>query len=77
MYRSRDEQVHVMEVNTLTLHLIQSLQRQPQLTGQQIVEGLAEQLNLAPESLVTASDSLFQTFAQADILLGVQKEISL
>lgn len=75
MYRSRDEQVNVMEVNPLTLHLIQSLQRQPQLTGQQIVEGLAEQFNLAPESLVVASDSLFHTFAQSDIVLGVQTDV--
>ena len=66
-----------MEINALTLYLVQSLQNNQTLTGQQIIEGLAKQLNLAPESLVTASDSLFQTFAQADILLGVQKEISL
>lgn len=77
LYRQADETVAVMEVNPLTLHLVQLLQQNQILTGQEIITNMAQQLNLEADFLLTASEAIVSVLVQNQLLLGIKPNVSL
>ncbi len=74
VYRDIDDEVGFMEINPVTAHMIQSLQLNPSLTGKQLLQQIASELNHSDADVVIQGG--IQTMNQlrdAGIMLGVRE----
>lgn len=72
VYRDRDDEVEFTEVNAVTFSLLTIMQQQEGLTGQQILQQLAEQLPQIPQHAILdhGLDTMLKLMKK-DIILGV------
>lgn len=71
VYRDRLDQVHFVEINAVTQHLLTRLQAEPQVTGQGVLEHMAAVIQPQdPEPIVQAGTGLLADLRQRNILLG-------
>jgi len=71
VYRDRADQVRFMEINALTLLLMRAIESHPELSAQELLQTLAEELHTADkDAVVEAGAQLLQGLLQRDILLG-------
>ena len=71
VYRDRLDQVHFLEINALTQHVLTTLQANPQMTGQALLHQMAETIqphDLQP--ILQAGATLLADLRQRNILLG-------
>jgi hypothetical protein len=72
VYRDRLDQVHFLEINAVTQHLIATLQSDSQLTGQNLLEKMAQTLRPHdPQPVFQAGATLLADLRERNILLGV------
>lgn len=70
-YRDRHDSVHTLEINALTVHLLQQLTENVSLTGLAILENLATQLqHPQPEQIIRFGAQLLEDLRARDIVLG-------
>jgi len=73
VYRNRADEVAFMELNTVSARMLTLLSESTQLTGQQILETIAEELKHPnPEIVIQGGLQTMQQLLAKDILLGVQ-----
>jgi len=73
VYRDRNQTVGFMEINPVTAHMIQSLQLNPEQTGEQLLEKIAQELNHAdPTVVINGGLQIMEQLRQADILTGTR-----
>ncbi len=71
VYRDRLDQVHFLEINAVTQHLLTTLQAEPQLTGQDLLEKIATLLRPHdPAPVLQAGTALLADLRERNILLG-------
>ena len=71
--RDRDDQVGVVHVNAVTLRLVERLQQEPDLTGAEHLEALAQELPQLDRGAVLAGGAAaLQEFLAADVVLGIR-----
>jgi len=71
--RDRDDQVGFMQVNAVTLRLVQRLQQEPGLTGAAQLEKLADEVPQLDRAAVRAGGAAaLQEFLEAAIVLGTR-----
>jgi hypothetical protein len=71
--RGRDEQVGVIQVNAVTLRLVERLQQEPGLTGTEHLESLALEVPQLDRGAVLAGGAAaLQEFLAADVVLGTR-----
>ena len=74
MYRDRNDEVGFMEINPVTAHLIQSLQLNPEQTGEEILKNIAKELNHPdPDVVIKGGSEIMEQLRKADILLGTRQ----
>ena len=73
VYRDRNDQIGFMEVNPVTAHMIQSLQLNPDQTGEQLLTNIAQELNHSdPSVVIEGGVQIMEQLRLADILLGTR-----
>ncbi|MEM6406438.1 MAG: putative DNA-binding domain-containing protein [Pseudomonadota bacterium] len=73
VYRDRLDQVHFLEINAVTQHLLTTLKAEPQLTGQVLLENMAALLQPQdPEPIRQAGAALLTDVHERNILLGAR-----
>ena len=73
VYRNRNDQVRFMHVKPAVRLLLERLQQHPQESGQQLILGLARQLNHPnPQELMEFGSRLLSDLRQRDIILGTR-----
>ena len=71
--RDRRDQVGFLQVNAVTLRLVERLQQHPQLTGAAQLEALADELpQLERATVVAAGAALLRELREADVVLGTR-----
>jgi len=71
--RDRTDQVGILEVNAVTLRLVERLQQDPDLTGAEHLEALADELPHVERSAVRAGGTrTLQELRAADVILGTR-----
>ena len=73
VYRTLQDKVKFMELNQVAGQLIAYLRDKPELTGYEILQTIAEELQHPnPETVITAGHELLQEYLDEDIILGVR-----
>lgn len=73
VYRDRLNQVHFLEINAITQHLLTTLKAEPALKGQVLLEKMAETLQPQnPESVLQSGAALLADLRERNILLGAR-----
>jgi hypothetical protein len=73
VYRDRNDKIGFMEINPVTAHMIQSLQLNPDQTGEQLLTNIAQELNHSdPAVVIKGGNQIMNQLREADILLGVR-----
>jgi len=71
--RDRDDRVGVIQVNAVTLRLVERLQQQPELSGAEHLEALAREVpQLDGGAVLAGGAAALREFLQADIVLGTR-----
>ena len=71
MYRDRQDKIGFLEINPVTHALLERLEQDPQITGRQALEAIAEALDHPnPASVVQAGTDLLHDLRRREILLG-------
>jgi len=71
VYRDRNDEIGFLEVNPMTAHLVQTLQLDETLTGQTLLENIAQQLNHSdPDVVIKGGLQIMEQLRDTDILLG-------
>lgn len=71
VYRNRHDQIHFMEQNAMTAHLLHLLSESPQLSGQAALQQIAKAMGYSdPDTLQSAGQAILEQLLAADILLG-------
>ena len=74
VYRDNEDKVHFMELNPVTALLVQLINEDNNLTTQQMLDVVAEQLqHPEPEVVVNGGMQIIQDLKQRNIILGVRK----
>ena len=74
VYRDRHDEIGFMEINPVTAHLIQKIQLHPGMTGTEILEQIAGELNHPnPDVVINGGKEILEQLRAADILLGAKK----
>ena len=74
VYRDINDEVHFMELNPITAHLIQVISSDNKLTTLQILENIAEQMNHPePNVIIDGGYQIIQDLKNRHIILGVNK----
>lgn len=72
VYRDREDDVHFLELNPVTAHLLQLMQEQPQLTSKQMLTDIATQLNHPnPDVVIQGGLQILHDLKTRDVILGV------
>lgn len=70
-YRDRADNVHTLEINALTAHLLNLLAQNHDQTGADILAGLARQLQHAnPEQMIAFGAQILENMRTRDVILG-------
>ncbi|MDH5517391.1 MAG: putative DNA-binding domain-containing protein [Gammaproteobacteria bacterium] len=73
VYRNRNDKVEFMEVNPVTARLLQLLNENKTLSGQQALQQIAEELQSEqPDFIITAGHQALQQLQQQGIVLGAR-----
>ncbi len=73
VYRDAEEKVGFMQINALTAHLVERLQRQEPCSGRVLLQELARSTGFADtEAFVAAGLSLLEDLRAAGVILGVR-----
>jgi hypothetical protein len=71
--RDRRDEVAVIQVNAVTLRLVERLQQDPELTGRTHLEALADELpQLEREVVLSGGEAALREMLEADVVLGVR-----
>ena len=71
IYRDRADEIHFMEINAITAHLLQSIKDSPTASGKDILEQIAHQLHSPdPNTIVQAGLSSLRELQSRGIILG-------
>lgn len=77
IYRDRMDEIHFMEINQVTAHLLRQLSDNPSASGFEILHEIAEQLNTAePEAIIRAGLASMQELQARGIILGTKQVLS-
>lgn len=73
VYRNRAYEVGFIELNAVSARMLTLLSEPAELTGQQILQSIAEELQHPnPETVIQGGLQIMQQFLEKDILLGVR-----
>jgi hypothetical protein len=73
--RDRRDEVGVIQVNAVTLRLVQRLQQDPELTGRMHLEALADELpQLEREAVLSGGEAALREMLESDVVLGTHPE---
>ncbi len=73
VYRNRADEVGFIELNAVSARLLAQLSESPELTGQQILQNIAEELqHPSPEIVIQGGLQTMQQLLAKDVLLGVR-----
>lgn len=73
VYRNASDEVGFMELNPVTAHLLQLIGEQPDATGRQIMQQIANELNHPnPEIVLQGGLEAMQTLQQVGVILGTR-----
>lgn len=73
VYRDRQDEVHFLEINPVTMRLLQILQENNQKTGLQAIQQIAEELqHPEPNSVITAGIELLNDLRQRNVVIGTE-----
>jgi hypothetical protein len=71
VYRDRLDKIGFLEINPVTHALLETLENDPEITGQAALESIAQALNHPnPAAVLQAGTSLLDELRQREILLG-------
>ena len=71
--RDRNDEVGVIQVNAVTLRLVERLQQDPEVTGRAHLEALADELpQLEREAVLSGGEAALREMLEADVILGVR-----
>jgi hypothetical protein len=71
--RDRRDQVNVIQVNAVTLRLVERLQQDPELSGRAHLEALADELPQLERAIVlSGGEAALREMLEADVILGVR-----
>lgn len=74
IYRDRMDEIHFMEINEVTAHLLHQIDQQPSVTGYEILQEIAEQLNASkPEAVIRAGLASMQELQARGVILGTKR----
>ena len=74
IYRDRLDEIHFMEINAVTAHLLNQLSANPTATGYEILLDIAMQLNATdPEPVIMAGLNSLQDLQSRGIILGTER----
>lgn len=74
VYRSKNDEVHFMELNPVTAMLIQLISDDKNLTTKQILENIAEQMSHPdPSVVIKGGMEIMQDLKERNVILGVNK----
>ncbi len=72
VYRNNQDDVHFIEINLVTAHLLQLISEENKLTGQQMLATIAEQLQHPnPDAVIQGGLQILQDLKDRHIILGV------
>lgn len=73
VYRDRKDQVRFMETNPATLHLMQKISAHPALSGRQVLEEVAREMqHPEPEVVIQGGRQTLQRLLESDVILGTR-----
>jgi hypothetical protein len=73
VYRDRADEVGFMEINAVTMRLLERLQECPDLTGSQQLNAIADELpQIERAQLIAGGEQALQQFRLKDVLLGTR-----
>ncbi len=73
VYRNRQDKVGFMEANSVTARLLELLQHEEAVSGQQVLEQIAQEMqHPEPQQVVTGGLSILQQLHSLDIILGTK-----
>lgn len=73
VYRDRFDEVHFLEINAVTQHLIESMKHNPDSTGLELVTEIAKQISPDDiETTIAAGQSLLYDLRHRDIVIGTR-----
>ena len=73
-YRNQDDEVHFLEINQVTAHLLQLISENQQHTSRQLLESIAAQLQHPnPDDVIQGGLQILEDLKQRNIILGVNK----
>jgi hypothetical protein len=71
--RTRNDEVGVIQVNAVTLRLVERLQQDPELTGRAHLESLADELpQLEREAVLSGGEAALREMVEAELVLGTR-----
>jgi len=71
--RDRNDEVGVIQVNAVTLRLVERLQQDPEFTGRAHLEALADELpQLEREAVLSGGEAALREMVEADVVLGTR-----
>ena len=74
VYRDKADEVHFMEINSITAMLIQRINEDGNLTSKQILENIAEQMQHPdPNIVVEGGYQIIQDLKNRNVIIGVNK----
>lgn len=74
VYRDTNDEVHFMELNPVTAHLLQLLNDESSLSGQQLLQSIAEQLQHPnPQAVIEGGQQILEDLRQRGVILGIAK----
>ena len=73
--RDRRDEVAVIQVNAVTLRLLERLQQDPELTGRAHLEALADELpQLERDAVLSGGEAALREMLEADVVLGARRD---
>jgi hypothetical protein len=73
VHRDRRDQVNVIQVNAVTLRLVERLQQGPELSGRAHLEALADELpQLERATVLSGGEAALREMLEADVVLGTR-----
>ena len=76
VYRRRDDEVGFLELNPVSARLVECIQGNNDKTGQQLLEGIAEELkHPEPQVVINGGLEIMRDMHTKDILLGIKTNI--
>lgn len=71
VYRDRNDKVGFLEINPVTSQLLERLQKQADLNGEQLLRQLAEDIHHPnPETVLSFGQKVLEELRQCDVILG-------